>query len=308
MPAPTRTRGWSSWSASCRNADDLRAPVGGLHPGRDARRDHAHGPHGRRLLARARLRRRAARRHRGGDARAHAHDARIRPDRTRYRRALAGRCRAGALDGARAAARARRAAGGRGRRARGAARAAGAFRGKPHRAGALPAQCRGSRAAHARRRGAAPAGRRPPKDPCARRRLLARAGGTRAAGAAVRARQRPGDRTRGRKGRPLREGGRAMKAERGSAVIMAMLVVAVATTLVAGALWQQSALMRETENERALAQARWLLRGAIDWAGVILQEDARTSSVDHRGEPWAVPLAEDRKSTRLNSSHLVISY
>ena len=81
-----------------------------------------------------------------------------------------------------------------------------------------------------------------------------------------------------------------MKAERGSAVIMAMLVVAVATTLVAGALWQQSALIRETENERALSQARWLLRGAIDWAGVILQEDARTSSVDHRGEPWAVTL------------------
>jgi general secretion pathway protein K len=89
-----------------------------------------------------------------------------------------------------------------------------------------------------------------------------------------------------------------MKAERGSAVIMAMLVVAVTTTLVAGALWQQSALIRETENERALAQARWLLRGAIDWAGVILQEDARTSTVDHRGEPWAVPLAD----TRLNEN------
>jgi general secretion pathway protein K len=89
-----------------------------------------------------------------------------------------------------------------------------------------------------------------------------------------------------------------VKAERGGAVIMAMLVVAVATTLVAGALWQQSALIRETENERALAQARWLLRGAIDWAGVILQEDGRTSSVDHRGEPWAVPLAD----TRLNEN------
>src|SRR5690242_1213900 len=89
-----------------------------------------------------------------------------------------------------------------------------------------------------------------------------------------------------------------MKREHGTAVIMAMLVVAVASTLVAGALWQQSALARETENERALAQARWLLRGAIDWAGIILQEDARTSSVDHRGEPWAVPLAD----TRLNEN------
>jgi len=86
--------------------------------------------------------------------------------------------------------------------------------------------------------------------------------------------------------------------QRGTAVIMAMLVLAAAATLVSGALWQQSALIRETENELAYAQARWLLRGAIDWAGVILQEDARTSSVDHRGEPWAVPLAD----TRLNEN------
>ena len=88
------------------------------------------------------------------------------------------------------------------------------------------------------------------------------------------------------------------RAERGSAVILAMLVVAVAATLVSGALWQQNALIRETENELAYAQAKWLMRGAIDWAGVILQEDARTSSVDHRGEPWAVPLAD----TRLNEN------
>jgi general secretion pathway protein K len=89
-----------------------------------------------------------------------------------------------------------------------------------------------------------------------------------------------------------------MRAERGTAVIMAMLVVAAAATLVSGALWQQSALIRETENELEYAQARWLIRGAIDWAGVILREDARISSVDHAGEPWAVPLAD----TRLNEN------
>jgi general secretion pathway protein K len=77
---------------------------------------------------------------------------------------------------------------------------------------------------------------------------------------------------------------------------MAMLIVAAVATLVSGAMWQQSALIRETENELEYAQARWLIRGAIDWAGVILREDARTSSVDHPGEPWSVPLAD----TRLN--------
>jgi len=87
-------------------------------------------------------------------------------------------------------------------------------------------------------------------------------------------------------------------AQRGTAVIMAMLIVAAVSALVSGAMWQQSALIRQTQNELEYAQARWLMRGAIDWAGVILREDARTSSVDHPGEPWAVPLAD----TRLNEN------
>lgn len=84
--------------------------------------------------------------------------------------------------------------------------------------------------------------------------------------------------------------------QRGSALLLAMLVVVAALTLVSGALWRQNALVREAENELAYAQARWLMRGAVDWAGVILREDARSTSVDHLGEAWAVPLAD----TRLN--------
>ena len=84
----------------------------------------------------------------------------------------------------------------------------------------------------------------------------------------------------------------SVRAERGAAVVMAMLVVAVTATLVAGVFWRQSVIMRQAENELSYAQAKWLIRGAIDWAGVILREDARTSSVDHTGEPWAVPLAD----------------
>ncbi len=82
------------------------------------------------------------------------------------------------------------------------------------------------------------------------------------------------------------------RAERGAAVVMAMLVVAVTATLVSGVFWRQSVIMRQAENELSYAQAKWLIRGAIDWAGVILREDARTSSVDHLGEPWSVPLAD----------------
>jgi len=96
---------------------------------------------------------------------------------------------------------------------------------------------------------------------------------------------------------PTIRGDRHVEARcRGAAVVMAMLVVAITAGLVAGVFWRQNVLIRQAENELAYAQARWLLRGAIDWAGVILREDGRTSSVDHLGEAWAVPLAD----TRLN--------
>jgi general secretion pathway protein K len=86
------------------------------------------------------------------------------------------------------------------------------------------------------------------------------------------------------------------RAERGAAVVMAMLVVAVTAMLISGAFWRQSVLARQAENELSYAQAKWLLRGAVEWAGVVLREDARVTRVDHLGEPWAVQLAE----TRLN--------
>ena len=82
------------------------------------------------------------------------------------------------------------------------------------------------------------------------------------------------------------------RAERGAAVVMAMVVVAATAMLVSGVFWRQSVVVRQAENELAYAQAKWLIRGAVDWAGVILREDGRTTSVDHLGEPWAVPLAE----------------
>jgi general secretion pathway protein K len=85
-----------------------------------------------------------------------------------------------------------------------------------------------------------------------------------------------------------------VKRQSGVAVIMAMLVVALSVLLVAGAFHRQSAMARQVENEVAYAQARLLLLGAIDWARVILNEDARTSAVDHAGEPWAVSLEQTR--------------
>lgn len=82
--------------------------------------------------------------------------------------------------------------------------------------------------------------------------------------------------------------------QRGAAVVMAMLVVAVSAMLVSGAFLRQSAMARQVENEVAIGQGQRLLEGAVDWVRVILREDARTSAVDHLGEPWAVSLEQTR--------------
>jgi general secretion pathway protein K len=78
---------------------------------------------------------------------------------------------------------------------------------------------------------------------------------------------------------------------RGAAVLVALVVVAIAASLAAAMLARQDAAIGVEAARRQAAQARWILRGALDWARLILREDARTSAVDHLGEPWAVALA-----------------
>jgi general secretion pathway protein K len=81
-----------------------------------------------------------------------------------------------------------------------------------------------------------------------------------------------------------------------------MLTVTLVATLAAGALWQQWRSVEIESAERARVQSQWILLGALDWARLILREDARAgNATDHLGEPWAVPLQEARLSTFLAS-------
>lgn len=82
-------------------------------------------------------------------------------------------------------------------------------------------------------------------------------------------------------------------------MLMAMLTVALVATLAAGALWQQWRSVEIEASERSRVQAGWILSGALDWARLILREDARSGAVDHLGEPWAIGLSESRLSTFL---------
>jgi general secretion pathway protein K len=78
-----------------------------------------------------------------------------------------------------------------------------------------------------------------------------------------------------------------------------MIIVALVATLASAMLWQQWRAIQVEAAERARSQSAWVLSGALDWARLILREDAKTGGVDHLGEPWAVPLAEARLSTFL---------
>ena len=78
-----------------------------------------------------------------------------------------------------------------------------------------------------------------------------------------------------------------------------MLTVTLVATFAASALWQQWRGVEVEAAERARVQSAWILTGVLDWARLILREDARTGGADHLAEPWAVPLNEARLSSFL---------
>ena len=87
----------------------------------------------------------------------------------------------------------------------------------------------------------------------------------------------------------------------GAALLSALLIVSLVASLSAAALWQQWRLTEVERHERGRQQSDWILNGAMDWARLILREDARSGGADHLGEPWAVALQEARLSSFLAS-------
>lgn len=84
---------------------------------------------------------------------------------------------------------------------------------------------------------------------------------------------------------------------RGVAIISALLVVALSAILVSGMLWRQQVQIRRIENQRLLAQAQWVARGALDWTRLILRSEGDTSAgITYLGGVWGVPIAKTRLS------------
>jgi general secretion pathway protein K len=93
--------------------------------------------------------------------------------------------------------------------------------------------------------------------------------------------------------------GAVPRRQSGAALLAAMLTVTLVAAFAATALWQQWQAVEIESAERSRVQAAWILVGALDWARLILIEDARAGGPDHLAEPWAVALQETRLSSFL---------
>jgi len=75
------------------------------------------------------------------------------------------------------------------------------------------------------------------------------------------------------------------------AVVGALLVVAATSLATAAIMERQTHLADTLMGERDRVQAKWLLRGGLDWARVVLQLDARNNAVTLKNAVWAQPIA-----------------
>ncbi|NUZ05618.1 type II secretion system minor pseudopilin GspK [Piscinibacter koreensis] len=96
-----------------------------------------------------------------------------------------------------------------------------------------------------------------------------------------------------------RSAGAAALRQRGAALLTAMIVVVLVSTLAGAMVWQQWRAVQVEAAERTRTQAGWVLSAAVDWSRLILREDMRIPGVDSMMDVWATPLAEARLSTFL---------
>jgi general secretion pathway protein K len=82
--------------------------------------------------------------------------------------------------------------------------------------------------------------------------------------------------------------------QRGVAVITALLLTTLAVSIVASLFWQQQVQVRSMENQRLHLQTKWILRGALDWATLVLRQDGYDNRYTSLNHAWATPLAETR--------------
>lgn len=78
--------------------------------------------------------------------------------------------------------------------------------------------------------------------------------------------------------------------QRGVAVVLAMLIVMLATTIAAYMAQQQNMWQQQVENQFNWVQARKVGIASIDWARAVLSDDAAANNYDYPGEMWTKQL------------------
>lgn len=81
-----------------------------------------------------------------------------------------------------------------------------------------------------------------------------------------------------------------MKKQRGVALVTVLLIVAMATTVMAFMAQQQAFWQREMINGRDRAQASYIAQAGVDWARAVLADDKTNNSYDTPREMWAMRL------------------
>ncbi|MHB1942419.1 MAG: type II secretion system minor pseudopilin GspK [Acidiferrobacteraceae bacterium] len=78
--------------------------------------------------------------------------------------------------------------------------------------------------------------------------------------------------------------------ERGVALIVALVVVAIAASLASWISLSQQVWMRQSENLRDLDQSLAVTDGALEFAALSLEQEGQRTSDDDLTQPWAKPL------------------
>ncbi len=76
----------------------------------------------------------------------------------------------------------------------------------------------------------------------------------------------------------------------GAAVVLAMLLAAFAAVVAATVFADQQRWGRNVEHRRDQVQGAAIAMAGLQWARQILYDDARSSTIDHLREPWALTL------------------
>lgn len=93
--------------------------------------------------------------------------------------------------------------------------------------------------------------------------------------------------------------------QKGSATIIALIVVSLIAICVASLVWQQDFEIRKTRIYKENTQVSWLQRSLIDVVRLVLRIDLLNSpAVDHLGEIWALPIENSRIEDYLKNQDL----